>query len=100
MGQNCAEFLKNVGSDYGIILLFDAHGSIPFMQLYHNGVLVTYANGRYISNASNTAKFIDFGQSFTQPFLDAGYKESELPDEIKKSVFVTKTEWNNNVKST
>jgi prepilin-type N-terminal cleavage/methylation domain-containing protein len=88
-GKDCDDYLAEVKADYALILLFDQNGEVPFMQIYHNGILVTYANGQYVANDRSDAKFINKGEAIKNAFKAAGKKESELDSVIKNTWFTS-----------
>ncbi len=86
-GQSCSSFQNSTNSNYGLVIIYTADGTVPFAQVYTNGILVTYAYGKYVANDKSTAKFINKGQSFLLPFTDAGENSADLGDDIKNSKF-------------
>jgi prepilin-type N-terminal cleavage/methylation domain-containing protein len=84
-GKTGRDYLNLIDSQYGMLIVYQKNGAVLFMQVYHDGILVTYANGYYVANDNKDAKFISLGQSFAKPFLDAGFKESEIAETLKKS---------------
>jgi prepilin-type N-terminal cleavage/methylation domain-containing protein len=89
-GMKGEEYIKAVNGEYGIILLYNSYGQVPFMQIYRNGVLVTYANGYWAVNDDKDVSFIKKGAKWSQPFIDAGMKASEVDDSLK---ITTMTGW-------
>lgn len=66
MGVNCKAYCNNTGGRYGkgqrpmgLIFVFDTNGKIVFMQYYtkESGILVTFENGDYTTDSSDSAKF-------------------------------------------
>jgi regulatory protein YycI of two-component signal transduction system YycFG len=86
-GLTGKEFLTKTTANYGLVIIYTSDGDIPFAQIYHNGILVTYAYGEYVANDSKDAKFIKLGQSFSDPFVQAGKNKSELNSKILNSKF-------------
>jgi type II secretory pathway pseudopilin PulG len=84
-GKTGEKFLSDTGANYGLVLLYSDEGEVLFMQIYHNGVLVTYCDGLYVANDSKTATFIKKGESLKRPFTDAGKTDAELSDRIVNS---------------
>jgi prepilin-type N-terminal cleavage/methylation domain-containing protein len=95
-GQNCSTFLKTNNANFGIICIYSEKGVIVFLQVYHNGVLVTYANGTYIANDKKDAKFINFGEAWSTAFEAAGVPEASIDERLKNSKIPTQDAWNQN----
>jgi regulatory protein YycI of two-component signal transduction system YycFG len=98
-GQKCIDVVsttdnKGKKTNYGMIIMYSNSGEVPFAQIYHNGILVTYAYGKYIANDSSSARFIGYDTAFSQPFKDIGMQDSEIPEEIKTSKTPTSSSWN------
>ncbi len=86
-GLTCSTFAGKTESNYGLVIIYTSDGDVPFMQIYTDGILVTYAHGKYVANDSSKATFINKGQSLSKPFIDAGEKLEDLDDFIKNSKF-------------
>ncbi|MBR4223852.1 MAG: type II secretion system protein [Oscillospiraceae bacterium] len=59
--NNCAKYLKDNDTNFGIVVVYDTIGSVRMMQLYRKGVLVTYVNGEFLANSSPNAHFVGEG---------------------------------------
>ena len=59
--NNCAKYLKDNNTNFGIVVVYDTLGSVRMMQLYRKGVLVTFVNGEFLANSSPTAHFVGEG---------------------------------------
>jgi prepilin-type N-terminal cleavage/methylation domain-containing protein len=88
-GKNCRSYADSVGANYCFIFLYDDNGEIPFMQVYNKGILVTYANGNFVANDKDDAKFISLGNTFSMPFIQAGKKTDEIDPKTRNSKFPT-----------
>jgi prepilin-type N-terminal cleavage/methylation domain-containing protein len=86
-GENCKTYLKNIGSNYAFVIIYSSDGTIPLMQIYRNGILVTYADGTYVANDSKDAKFLNKGDAISKAFADAGMAYADMSDYIKKTKF-------------
>ena len=76
--KNCAQYLKDCHTNFGLIVVYDTLGTVRFMQLYRNGVLVSYVNGDYIVNTDPKAHFIGEG-TWDTIYRDSG---AEAPEEV------------------
>lgn len=75
---NCADYVKNIDTNFGLVVVYDTVGTVRMMQLYRKGVLVTYVNGEYIANTNSKAHFIGEG-TWDKIYSDCGM---EAPEEI------------------
>ena len=78
--KNCAQYLKDNNTNFGLIVVYDTLGMVRFMQLYRKGVLVTYVNGDYVVNTDPKAHFVGTG-TWSTIYQDAG---SDAPEEYAK----------------
>jgi prepilin-type N-terminal cleavage/methylation domain-containing protein len=69
--KNCAMYLKENDTNFGLIVVYDRAGTVRLMQLYRKGVLVTYINGEYLANSSPTAHFVGEG-TWDTIYTDSG----------------------------
>lgn len=76
--KNCAQYLKDNDTNFGLIVVYDTLGMVRFMQLYRNGVLVSYVNGDYIVNTDPKAHFVGEG-TWDTIYRDSG---AEAPEEV------------------
>ena len=75
--RNCAQYLKDKQTNFGLIVVYDTMGFVRMMQVYRKGVLVTYVNGMYVVNTSDTAHFVGEG-TWDTIYADC---DSEAPEE-------------------
>ena len=75
---NCADYVKDLDTNFGLVVVYDTMGTVRMMQLYRKGVLVTYVNGEYIANTNSKAHFIGEG-TWDKIYSDCGM---EAPEEI------------------
>ncbi len=59
--NNCAKYVKDNKTNFGLIVVYDTSGFVQMMQLYRKGVLVTYVNNQYLVNTSPKAHFVGEG---------------------------------------
>ena len=59
--KNCAKYLKENNTNFGLVVVYDTLGFVRMMQVYRKGVLVTYINGDYLVNSSPDAHFVGEG---------------------------------------
>lgn len=76
--RNCAKYLKDVDTNFGLVVVYDTIGTVRLMQIYRKGVLVTYINGEYLANTSPKAHFIGEG-TWDKIYKDCGM---EAPEEV------------------
>lgn len=69
--NNCKKYLKDNNTNFGLVVVYNTTGTVRMMQLYRNGILVTYIGGNYIVNTSSTAHFVGTGT------WDTIYKDSD-----------------------
>jgi prepilin-type N-terminal cleavage/methylation domain-containing protein len=74
--NNCAKYLKDNNTNFGIVVVYDTIGQVRLMQLYRKGVLVTYINGEFLANSSPTAHFVGEG-TWDTIYADAGANAPE-----------------------
>lgn len=74
--KNCAQYLKDNDTNFGLVVVYDTIGTIRLMQIYRKGILVTYINGEYLVNSDPRAHFVGEGT------WDTIYKDSgnEAPE--------------------
>jgi prepilin-type N-terminal cleavage/methylation domain-containing protein len=75
---NCADYVKQNNTNFGLVVVYDTLGSVRLMQLYRKGVLVTYVNGEYLVNTNPKAHFIGEG-TWDTIYKDCGM---EAPEEV------------------
>jgi prepilin-type N-terminal cleavage/methylation domain-containing protein len=75
---NCAQYLKDNKTNFGLIVVYDTMGTVRLMQLYRKGVLVTYVNGEYLANTNPNAHFVGEG-TWDTIYKDCGM---EAPEEV------------------
>ena len=56
--KNCADYLKNEDTNFGLIVVYNKDFTVRMMQIYRKDILVTYINGEYIANTSKDAHFV------------------------------------------
>lgn len=78
--KNCAKYLKDCNTNFGLVVVYDTIGQVRLMQLYRKGALVTYINGEYIVNTSPKAHFVG------ENTWDSIYRDSgkDAPEEVCK----------------
>lgn len=80
--KNCKQYLKDNKTNFGLVVVYNTTGSVRMMQLYRNGILVTYVGGTYVVNSSSKAHFVGTGT------WDTIYKDSDenktAPEEFCK----------------
>ncbi len=76
-GYNCAQYLKENDTNFGLVVVYDQEGFVRMMQLYRKGVLVTYVNNEYVVNTNPKAHFVGEG-TWDTIYRDSG---SEAPEE-------------------
>ena len=76
--HNCADYLKDVDTNFALVVVYDKIGMVRLMQIYRKGVLVTYINGEYLANTDSKAHFIGDG-TWDTIYRDCGV---EAPEEI------------------
>lgn len=59
--KTCNQYLTDAKTNFGIIVVYNRNGSVRMLQLYRNGVLVTYLNGEYLVNLEADAHFVGTG---------------------------------------
>ena len=69
--KNCKKYLKENNTNFGLVVVYNTTGSVRMMQLYRNGILVSYINGSYVVNTSSKAHFVGTGT------WDTIYKDSD-----------------------
>lgn len=74
--KNCALYLKNTNTNFGLVLVYNRNGSVRMMQLYRKGILVTYINGEFIANLDSNAHFIGTG-TWNKIYTDVGRSAPE-----------------------
>lgn len=78
VSKNCAQYLKDNDTNFGLVVVYDTMGTVRLMQLYRKGVLVTYVNNEYIANTDPYAHFIGEG-TWDTIYRDCG---AEAPEEV------------------
>lgn len=88
--KNCAQYLKDKQTNFGLIVVYDTMGFVRMMQVYRKGVLVTYVNGTYVVNTSDTAHFVgegtwdtiwaDSGESAPEEFCQINLANGQIKD--------------------
>ena len=76
--KNCAQYLKDNKTNFGLVVVYDTMGFVRMMQIYRKGVLVTYVNGTYVVNTSETAHFVGEG-TWDTIWADSG---EDAPEEF------------------
>ena len=78
--QNCAKYLKDKKTNFGLVAVYNRDGAVRMMQIYRKGILVTYINGQYVANVNSDAHFVGTGT------WDTIYKDSgqAAPEEFAK----------------
>ena len=59
--KNCAQFLKDAKTNFGIVVVYNRNGSVRMFQIYRKNILVTYINGQYLANIADDARFVGTG---------------------------------------
>lgn len=78
--NNCAKYLKDNNTNFGLVVVYDTVGMVRLMQIYRKGILVTYVNGDYLANTDPNAHFVGEG-TWDSIYRDCG---SEVPEEVCK----------------
>jgi prepilin-type N-terminal cleavage/methylation domain-containing protein len=86
-GETCTSYVNKIKSNYAFIIIYSSDGTIPVMQIYRKGILVTYADGVYVANDSKSAKFLNKNEDISNAFKDAGMAYTDMSDYIKKTKF-------------
>lgn len=74
--QNCAKYLKDTNTNFGLVAVYNTDGSVRLIQVYRKGILVTYLNGEYIVNTSSDAHFVGTG-TWSTIYADSGKSAPE-----------------------
>ena len=74
--QNCAKFLKDKKTNFGLVVVYNRDGAVRMMQIYRKDILVTYINGQYIANTNSDAHFIGTG-TWDKIYKDSGQSSPE-----------------------
>lgn len=69
--KNCAKYLKENNTNFGLVVVYNRTGSVRLMQLYRKGILVTYINGEFIANDNDDAHFVGTG-TWNTIYTDCG----------------------------
>ena len=69
--KNCQKYLKDNNTNFGLVVVYNTEGCVRMLQLYRNGILVTYVDGSYIVNTSSKAHFVGTDT------WDSVYKDSD-----------------------
>jgi prepilin-type N-terminal cleavage/methylation domain-containing protein len=86
-GQTCTTYVNKIKSNYAFVIIYSSDGTIPLMQIYRKGILVTYANGVYVATDSKDAKFLNKNEDISKAFASTGMAYSDMSDYIKKTKF-------------
>ena len=78
--KNCAKYLKDCNTNFGLVVVYNRSGSVRMIQLYRKGILVTYINGDYVVNMSSDAHFVGTG-TWDTIYSDSG---ESAPEEFCK----------------
>ena len=82
--KNCAKYLKDCNTNFGLVVVYNTTGSVRMMQLYRKGILVTYINGEFIANTDSNAHFIGTG-TWSTIYTDSGKSSPEAYCKINLS---------------
>ncbi len=91
--KNCAQYLKDKKTNFGLIVVYDTMGFVRMMQVYRKGVLVTYVDGTYVVNTSEKAHFVgdgtwdtiwaDSGEAAPEAFCEINLANGQIKDNGK-----------------
>ena len=78
--KNCKKLLKDIDSNFGIVVVYNMDGTVRLLQIYRKSILVTYINGDFLTNTSSDAHFVGSG-TWSTIYADSDSGES-APQEM------------------
>ena len=69
--NNCAKYLKDNHTNFGLVIVYNTDGTVRLMQLYRKGILVSYVDGAYVVNTESDAHFVGTAK-WSTIFTDVG----------------------------
>lgn len=74
--NNCQKYLKDHKTNFGLVVVYNRDFTVRMLQVYRQGILVTYINGEYIANDKKDAHFVG-ENTWSTIYSDAGKRAEE-----------------------